>query len=65
MNKNLIFAIILGVLLLVSVVQAVQLTSLKSKIDANAVKIGSSKPATQTGTAGSGLNDLPTMVGGC
>ena len=69
MNKNIIYAIILGILILVSVVQAYQLTTLKAKIDAGAVKIAgksSALPASSGGaSSGSDLNSLPTMVGGC
>ena len=71
MNKNIIFAIILGILVLVSLVQAYQLTSLKSKLEAGAVQIGGAKSVPKTGgtsgtgATGDGLNNLPTMVGGC
>ena len=66
MNKNVIFAIILAILILISAVQAVQLTTLKSKIDAGSVKIAGTKTTVQSSTGGaSSVNDLPTMVGGC
>ncbi len=71
MKKNLIIAIILGLLVLISIVQAVQLTTLKAKVDAGAVKIAGSKTAVNTASGGSGgvtgnsLENLPQMVGGC
>ena len=68
MNKNIIFMIILAILVLVAAVQAVQLTTLKSKVEAGALKVGGSKGATpQTGgtSGGNSINNLPTMVGGC
>lgn len=68
MNKNVIVFIVLMLLIAISAVQAYQLTSLKAKVDAGAVKIGGSSPVKTGGaaaTAGSGLSNLPTMVGGC
>jgi hypothetical protein len=69
MNRNIIFMIILGILVLVSLFQAYQLTALKSKIDAGTVKISSTKsatPATGGGSpTGNSLDSLPSMVGGC
>lgn len=72
MKKNLIIAIILGLLVLISIVQAFQLTTLKAKVDAGAVKIAGSKTAVQTTSGGSSgaatgnsLDNLPQMVGGC
>lgn len=69
MNKNVVFAVVLGLLLLVSAVQAVQLSTLKAKVDAGALKVSSAKSTTavSAGTSGTGggVDNLPTMVGGC
>ncbi|MBI4439309.1 hypothetical protein HY640_05230 [Candidatus Woesearchaeota archaeon] len=69
MRKNMIVLLILAVLVLVAAVQAVHLTTLKAKIDAGAVKVGGASKVTvatpgASGT-GSGIDSLPTMVGGC
>ncbi len=65
MNKNIILMIIVGLLIIISAVQAVQLTSLKAEIDSGAVKVGSAKTPSTTTPAASGIQDLPQMVGGC
>lgn len=75
MKKNTIIVVVLAVLVLISVVQAVQLTSLKGKLASEdfAVKTTSQKTTTAVGksTSSSGaslptsLDDLETMVGGC
>lgn len=71
MKQTTIVAIILAVLLLVSVVQAFQLTSLKSKIVDGKVSLGATKSSTplatgsSTGSLPSSIKDLPQMVGGC
>ena len=72
MKQTTIVAIILAVLLLVSVVQAFQLTSLKSKIVDGKVSLGATKSSTPLATGGSStgslpssIKDLPQMVGGC
>ncbi|MBI5398243.1 hypothetical protein HZB03_02155 [Candidatus Woesearchaeota archaeon] len=70
MNKNLVLAIVLGVLILIAAVQAVQLGGLKSKVSSggltSSVKTGAASP---TGGAGVGsapsAGNLPQMVGGC
>ena len=81
MNKNTIIAIVLGVLILVSVVQAFQLNSLKGKLSTGTVVSAKSGSAVNTAsqntaaTSGSApkqtasvpksLENLPSMVGGC
>lgn len=62
MDKNLIIAVVLGVLLLVAAVQAVELFGLKNKIASGGM--------TATSTGGNAqlpgnLQNLPSMVGGC
>lgn len=73
MNKNLIIAVVLGVLVLLSAVQAFQLNSLKEKAEDG--KLGGSGSADSgfaaKSSAGSqqavpsNLQNLPAMVGGC
>lgn len=69
MNKNLIITLVLGVLLLVSVVQAVQLNTLKTTIvDTDFSTLATKSGSTPLGSGGGGassLDSLPTMVGGC
>ncbi|HIH14759.1 MAG: hypothetical protein QT08_C0009G0005 [archaeon GW2011_AR17] len=72
MNKNWIFAIVLGVLIIVSVVQAVQLSSIKESISEGELSTGSATSTTNTAgssssstSSSSSLSELPSMVGGC
>jgi hypothetical protein len=72
MKKDTVMAIVLGVLLLVSVIQAVQLNTLKTSLNEGGVSVKTDSTTAQSG-AGSGsgvsvpssLDNLPTMVGGC
>ena len=72
MKKTTIIAVILGVLVLISVVQAFQLNGLKTKIaDGQTALTSNTKPAgTQanvrtTGSVPKSVQNLPQMVGGC
>lgn len=70
MSKNLLVIIILGVLVVLSAVQAIQLDDIKDQVTdgkVSSVKIGSVKPTTTTGqaVAPSSPAKLPSMVGGC
>lgn len=75
MKTTTIVAIILGVLVLISIVQAFQLNGLKEKIANGQLTVGSSSssaPATTSAGAGkktaalpSSVKNLPQMVGGC
>lgn len=68
MNKNTIIAIILGVLVLVSVVQAFQLNTMKDKIKEGKISLGNAKTTNSGGNSGNlpaNIQDLPSMVGGC
>jgi hypothetical protein len=73
MNKNTIMTIVMLVLVLVSVVQAFQLNTLKTDIaDAEGISISTgSGPAPVSGGGASGgslpssLDQLDNMVGGC
>ncbi len=73
MEQKTIIALILGVLVLVSVVQAVQLYGLKEKVSTGNFKVGAAAGGVST-VAGSGkqvgtvppsVKELPKMVGGC
>jgi len=75
MKYTTLVAIVLGVLVLISVVQAFQLTSLKSKLSESGVSVKSGSSSTVAASGDSGekrtqavpksLQDLPSMVGGC
>ena len=67
MDKNIIIAIVLAALVLVAAVQAVQLFSLRSKISSGQVAVQSSMGGAGASTPSlpSGLENLPSMVGGC
>ncbi len=76
MKSTTIVAIILGVLVLISVVQAFQLNSLKNKVVEGSLSVGSSGSktvvATSSGDSGkttaslpASVKNLPQMVGGC
>lgn len=78
MEKTTIIAIILGVLVLISVVQAVQLNGLKEKVSdgrfsvsssgssaRTSVSSGSSDSDKRTAALPSSVKNLPQMVGGC
>lgn len=71
MEQKIIIAIVLGVLILVSAVQAVQLFSLKDKVETGNVRVGSaSSPTAASGAKAPGavppsIQNLPQMVGGC
>jgi len=74
MEQKTIFAIVLGVLVLISAVQAFQMTSLKSKVADGGVSVqkggaGSAPaPAANSGRTQAlpdNIKNLPTMVGGC
>lgn len=72
-KKNNLIAILLGVLVIVSMIQAFQLTKLKTSISEGGVSVSSSSSKTpaasggdrQTATLPSSIKDLPQMVGGC
>ncbi len=68
MDKNTLVVVILGVLVLVALVQAFQMTSLKGVVSGGSVV---SSPASAPASSGqqaklpSNLDNLPSMVGGC
>ncbi len=68
MDKNIIIAIVLGILVLVSLVQAFQLNELKTKLAEGSLTLGKASTSTSTSSGGavpSNIQDLPSMVGGC
>ena len=75
MKQTTIIAVVLGVLVLISVVQAFQLNSFKEKVAEGQVSLKSSSSSTSAASAGgsskrtvslpSSVKDLPQMVGGC
>lgn len=65
---TIIMAIILGILILASIVQAVQLTSLKSNAEKALFKTTGFPTNTKTSSTGATANlpaQLPQQVGGC
>ncbi|MBI5391764.1 hypothetical protein HZB00_02055 [Candidatus Woesearchaeota archaeon] len=72
MDKNLIVAIVLGILVVVSAIQAVQLSSLKAKLSSGTLSTSGAKVSSSLGGSSGGaasvpsnLQNLPSMVGGC
>ncbi len=69
MNKNLVIVIVLSVLIVVSAVQAIQLTKLKTEISSGSIAVGAATKPVSTSTGSSvtpsSLDQLDTMVGGC
>ena len=68
-TKLWIMAIALGLLIIISGVQAIELVSLKNKINTEIgdIKISSSSTSTSSssGSLQQNIQNLPTMVGGC
>ncbi len=73
MKQTTIVAVVLGVLILVSAVQAVQLNALKDTISEGGLEVSTgtfsvpvaSSGGKSTGSLPSNIKDLPQMVGGC
>jgi hypothetical protein len=72
MNKNVVIAVVLGVLVLIAAVQAFQLVGLKARLAGGTVQTASAgAPAPASGgDAGAAqlpanIQNLPSMVGGC
>jgi hypothetical protein len=67
--KFLVMAVLLGLLIVVSAVQAVELVNLKNKVDTELSSLPVSKPAASAGspsdTLQNSIQNLPSMVGGC
>ncbi|MBI4177074.1 MAG: hypothetical protein HY516_01795 [Candidatus Aenigmarchaeota archaeon] len=64
MNNETMFLIILGVMLLISGVQSVELIKISEKISAGTLVNGDS-PANAVDAASFGMDSVPDMVGGC
>ncbi len=73
MEQKKVVAIILGILVIISVIQAFQLSSLKSKMTEGKLSVKSPSASAST-SSGSGskpaalpasVKNLPQMVGGC
>ncbi len=69
MKQTTIVAVVLGVLILISAVQTVQLYNLKTTISGGGLKTASaSTPVAASGDVGTvpdSIKNLPAMVGGC
>ena len=72
MKKEVLITIVLAVLVLVSLVQALQLRSLKSQIETGSFSVQTKAAATPVASGSGGspalpqsLDNLPQMVGGC
>lgn len=71
MKQTTIVAIVLGLLIVISTVQAFQLSSLKTKVAEDQVSLGSSSSSSSSGSSGrsvalpASVTELPQMVGGC
>lgn len=73
MDQKIVISIILGVLVIISAVQAFQLYTLKEKVSTSGLKTGGSSVPIVAGSAGSAggagvpssAGGLPQMVGGC
>ena len=76
MKREVIISIVLGLLVIISAVQALQLTGLKAKIsdasfstvksNSQTVPVASSGGSSDGGnTVAANIADLPSMVGGC
>ncbi|HIH04981.1 TPA: hypothetical protein HA281_03020 [Candidatus Woesearchaeota archaeon] len=71
-TKTIVMLVMVGLLVLVSAVQAVELMGLKDKLSDDSLKVsGASAKATVGASSGAGnslsqnINSLPSMVGGC
>ena len=65
MNKNIIVAIVLGILLLLSVVQAFQVNTIKEKLSGGSFAVSAGTTPSGGANVPSSLQNLPSMVGGC
>ena len=67
MDKELIITIVLAVLVVISVVQAVEINSLKTSISTGNIATVSANTPSSSGSAAapSNIQNLPEMVGGC
>lgn len=70
-KKTIIMMVLVGLLVLFSGVQSMELMSLKGKLSDEGLTLGKASSSTKTAIGGGGgdlsnnLNNLPSMVGGC
>ena len=64
MNRNMIIVVVLVLLVGITILEAVQLNALKSKISEGKISTASA-PSTSSGSVPSSVDNLPNMVGGC
>ena len=72
-KKIIVMMVLVGILVLVSAVQAVELVQLKEKLSDESLTFGKATQKTSIGTSGGtaggslskNLENLPSMVGGC
>ncbi len=66
MNKNILIAVIVGILFLVAVVQGVQINNINDDLEDSGIKESTVKAATtKTTQVVSQPSNVPSMVGGC
>ena len=65
MDKNLLMVIVLVVMIIFSLFQAIQLTSLKKQIVNGELSVGKAPSAAAGTSAATSASNLPGMVGGC
>ncbi len=74
MEKPTVIALVLGVLIVLSAVQAFQLNALQDKLEDEDLTVKSSHSSSSVASSGerkapsavpASIKDLPTMVGGC
>ena len=66
MDKELIITIVLAVLVVISVVQAVEINSLKTSISTGGIAtVSANAPSAGSAAVPSNIQNLPEMVGGC
>ncbi len=75
MKQTTLIAIVLGILVLISIVQAIQLNGLKQKMAEGQLEVKSASSTTKVASSGTdskktaslpaSIKNLPKMVGGC
>ncbi len=65
MDKNMVIAIVLGVLVVIAAVQAFQLFGMKSNVQTAGINAPSATGSGSGSTPSSSSGQLPSMVGGC
>ncbi len=68
MNKNMLLTVLIGVLIIVSALQTVQLMGITGVLSGGGASVSSVSSSVQKSASSnlpSNLQDLPSMVGGC